>query len=62
MPEDVKNPENTYEFSKDDWRLVLINKQHSIPEDYTFELGNITSTMRCDERIIDDLRDMLQAA
>ncbi len=58
----VKNPENTYEFSKDDWRLVLINKQHSIPEDYSFELGNITSTMRCDERIIDDLRNMLQAA
>lgn len=50
------------EFSKDDWRLVLINKQHSIPEDYTFELGYITSSMRCDERIIDDLRAMLQAA
>ena len=50
------------DFSRDDWRLVLINKQHSIPDDYTFELGNITSTMRCDERIIDDLRDMLQAA
>lgn len=49
-------------FSKDDWRLVLINKQHSIPDDYTFKLGNITSTMRCDERIIDDLREMLQAA
>lgn len=49
-------------FSKDDWRLVLINKQNSIPEDYTFELGNITETMRCDERIIDDLRNMLQAA
>lgn len=54
--------QSAYEFSKDDWRLVLINKQHSIPEDYTFELGNITSTMRCDERIVDDLRDMLQTA
>lgn len=51
-----------YEFSKDDWRLVLINKQHSIPDDYTFELGYINSSMRCDERIIDDLRAMLQAA
>lgn len=49
-------------FSKDDWKLLLINKQHSVPEEYTFELGNITDTMRCDERIIDDLRDMLQAA
>lgn len=51
-----------YEFSADDWRLVLINKQHSIPDDYTFELGYINSSMRCDERIIDDLRAMLQAA
>ncbi len=59
--ENAKNYEE-YEFSKDDWRLVLINKQHSVPEDYTFELGYITSTMRCDERIIDDLRDMLQEA
>lgn len=49
-------------FSKDDWRLVLINKQHSIPEDYTFELDYITGNLQCDERIIDDLRDMLQAA
>lgn len=51
-----------YEFSADDWRLVLINKQHSIPDDYTFELGYINSSMRCDERIIDDLRAMLQTA
>lgn len=51
-----------YNFSADDWRLVLINKQHSIPDDYTFELGYINSSMRCDERIIDDLRAMLQTA
>lgn len=51
-----------YEFSADDWRLVLINKQHSIPDDYSFELGYINSSMRCDERIIDDLRAMLQTA
>ncbi len=52
-------------FSKDDWRLVLINKQHSIPDDYTFPFGTINTmkgSMQCDERIIDDLLDMLQAA
>ncbi|MCR5720197.1 MAG: hypothetical protein K6F84_06480, partial [Lachnospiraceae bacterium] len=26
------------DFSKDDWRLILINKTNPIPEDYTFEL------------------------
>lgn len=49
-------------FSKDDWRLVLINKQHPIPEDYTFTLGNIKGNMKCDDRIIDDLLSMLQEA
>ena len=49
-------------FDKDDWRLLLINKQHPIPEDYTFELGTIKGSMKCDERIIEDLLAMLQAA
>lgn len=59
---DASKNDEDIEFSKDDWRLVLINKQHSIPDDYTFELGYINSSMRCDERIIDDLRAMLNAA
>lgn len=53
------------EFGADDWRLVLINKQHPIPDDYTFTLGSIKTikgTMKCDERIIDDLLSMMQAA
>ena len=52
-------------FSEDDWRLVLINKQHPIPDDYTFTLGNIKTIkgdMKCDERIIEDLLTMMQAA
>lgn len=55
----------TVEFSKDDWKLLLVNQQHSIPEDYDFPQGDIHTlkgTMHCDERIIDDLLDMLQAA
>lgn len=49
-------------FDKNDWRLVLINKQHPIPSDYSFELGTIKGSMKCDERIIDDLLAMLQGA
>ena len=49
-------------FDKDDWRLLLINKQHPIPDDYTFELGTIKGSMKCDARIIDDLLAMLQGA
>lgn len=49
-------------FDKDDWNLVLINKQHKIPEDYEFTLGKISGGMKCDERIIPYLLEMLQAA
>lgn len=52
-------------FSSDDWRLILVNKQHSIPDDYEFPLGDINTmkgSMHCDARIIDDLLEMLQAA
>lgn len=49
-------------FDNADWRLVLINKQHPIPEDYDFKLGTFTSGMRCDERVIEDLLLMMQAA
>lgn len=49
-------------FDKDDWKLVLINKQHQIPEDYTFELGAIKGSMKCDARIIQELMEMMQAA
>ena len=49
-------------FRSDDWRLVLINKQNSIPEDYTFQLGTIKGSMQCDKRILEDLFAMLEAA
>ncbi len=49
-------------FSSDDWRLVLINKQHPIPEDYEFVLGTLSGSMKCDERIINDLLAMVKAA
>ena len=51
-----------FTFDHSDWRLVLINKQHPIPEDYDFKLGTFTSGMRCDERVIEDLLLMMQAA
>lgn len=60
--EAVATDDAEYRFDSSDWRLVLVNKQHPIPEDYEFTLGTITGSMQCDERIIDDLLAMLQAA
>lgn len=54
--------EETVVFNKDDWKLLLINKQRTIPEDYEFTLGTIKGTMRCDERIIEPLTQMFAAA
>ena len=49
-------------FTKGDWKIMLVNKQHPIPEDYEFPLGTISGSMRCDERIIQPLLDMMKAA
>lgn len=62
---ELESPEEDAELTRDDWRLVLINKQHSIPEDYTFTFGSIHTqkgVMRFDERIIPDLLKMMKAA
>ena len=49
-------------FTRGDWKIMLVNKQHPIPEDYEFPLGTISGSMRCDERIIQPLLDMMKAA
>lgn len=52
-------------FRSDDWRLVLVNKQHPIPDDYELKLGTIKTSrgsMKCDKRIIADLEKMIEDA
>lgn len=57
-----EDTEENATFDESDWRLVLINKQHPIPEGYSFDFGTIKGNMKCDKRIIDDLLLMMQAA
>lgn len=49
-------------FCSDEWSIILVNKQHPIPDNYEFPLGNINGSMRCDERIIAPLLEMMRAA
>lgn len=49
-------------FDPSDWRLLLVNKQNPIPEDYTFELSTIKGSMECDTRVLPDLLALLQGA
>ena len=65
MNQYVKDEVNITEghiFSKDDWNLLLVNKQHPVPDNYTVELGTIAGAMKCDARILPELFAMLQAA
>jgi D-alanyl-D-alanine carboxypeptidase len=55
-------PEEENSFSSDDWKLILVNKQHPIPDDYEFELATISGNMKCDERVRTPLLEMLKAA
>lgn len=59
--EDI-NKTKRVSFDKNDWKLLLVNKTHTIPDDYTFTLGNIKGSMKCDERILVPLKDMFEAA
>ena len=50
------------DFSADDWRLILVNKQHPIPDDYQLELGSIHNGLKVDKRITRQLDNMLEGA
>ena len=45
-----------------DWRLVLVNESHPLPEDYAISLVRIRSNTQIDERIRDPLNRMLETA
>ena len=47
---------------EDDWSLMLVNKTHLIPEDYTFELAVIKGAIKTDARVVPHVKDLLLAA
>lgn len=47
---------------KEDWSLIVVNKKHLIPRDYSVELGTIKGNIKCDYRIVDKVGDMIAAA
>lgn len=47
---------------EDDWKLILVNKQNMVPDDYTFELGTIRGSIQADVRILNELNDMIDGA
>lgn len=49
-------------FDKEAWYLILVNKTHPVPDGYNVPLTTISGSMECDERVVDTLRSMLNAA
>lgn len=59
----MEAPAEDKQFSADDWNLMLVNKQHPIPDNYVFETAQISSGGKlCDERILLPLKQMFEAA
>lgn len=56
LDEDEKQKEKI-----DDWRLVLVNYENTLPEDFVVNLSNIDKTRQFDSRAIEFLNEMLKA-
>ncbi len=47
---------------RDDWSLILVNKNHLIPEDYEFELTTIKGNIKSDKRVTRHVMKMIRRA
>ena len=45
-----------------DWELLLVNKNHKVPEGYTVELEEVENVHQVDKRIAESLKQMLSDA
>lgn len=45
----------------EDWRLVLVNSENPLPEDFSIELAKVNGTKEFDARAASELIEMLQA-
>ena len=64
MSESSENimPAGGEDFQSDDWRLLLINPSHPLPENYTVDLMEIQGGYQVDSRIADAFNQMEAAA
>ena len=62
----VREEENRKEKDIDsnisDWELLLVNKNHNVPEEYSVELEEVETVHQVDKRIAEPLKQMLSDA
>ena len=61
---DINEEENKKDIDSNtsDWELLLVNKNHKVPDGYSVELEEVESTHKVDKRIADSLEQMLTDA
>ena len=47
---------------KGDWKLILVNSTHILPDDFSVKLSYVNSTYQADARIADIVKSMISAA
>lgn len=60
--ENKKNSAVTKTAQPEDWRLILVNSSHSVPEEYQVELYQLSNGVYIDSRIYPDLQQMFDDA
>ena len=63
-PETTPEPEkdNAQPEAEEDWRLILVNADHPVPEDYSVTLKELRNDQWVDERIYPELQQMFDDA
>ena len=61
---DINEEENKKDIDSNtsDWELLLVNKNHKVPDGYSVELEEVEITHKVDKRIADSLEQMLTDA
>ena len=59
LPADRGEPLPAEPVPVDSWQLLLVNRWHSLPEDYSVQLVELRNGFQVDERCYPDLQDMM---
>ena len=62
IKEEENKKEKDIESHTSDWELLLVNKNHKIPENYSMELEEVEFAHKVDKRIVEPLKQMLADA
>lgn len=60
IPTDMSNESTNSSNDITDWKLILVNYQHSLPDNFEIDLEYVNSTRKFDSRDITELNQMLK--